>query len=170
MRRVSFSSTAPARSTSSALPAHHRHQRAGAHLRDGAEHRRLDQPRAARRGERRELAAGHRLQRAHLDEQLAADVGCEKARRAGEDLPHAVVVGDAGDDDVGCGGNAAGVGGDAQTAGRLRRVGGGALIPTEHIKALLAQPLRHRRAHAAETHNAEIHRLLPCHSACRQAL
>jgi hypothetical protein len=92
--------------------ANHGEQRAGLHLWNRPEHRRLDQPRAARFDQRLKLAAGHRLQRAHLDEQLALDVAFEEPGWAGENLPHAVIFGDAGNDDRGERGNAAGIGGD----------------------------------------------------------
>ena len=68
MRRVIFSSTGCARSTSSGAPADERDQLAVSDLRNGAEHRRIDEARPLRLHDRREFASGHRLQRAHFDE------------------------------------------------------------------------------------------------------
>ena len=137
-------------------PADHREQRASADLRDSAKHRRLDQPRAARFDQRRQLSAGHRLQRAHLDEQLSRHVGFEEAVRTAEDAARAVVFGDAGDDDFGAGGDPARIGGDGQSGRGRSLVGRIAVIPTDHGEALLAQPLRHRRAHSPESDNSKI--------------
>ena len=141
--------------------ADHGEQRAGLHLWDGAEHRRLDQPRAARFDQRHKLAAGHRLQRAHLDEQLARDVAFKEPGGAGENLSHAVVFGDAGNDDVGDRGNAAGIGGDTQPVRGQRLVRFGVLVPAGHVKTLLAQAAGYCRAHAAEADNAKFHQVLP---------
>ncbi len=157
------------------LAANHGEQRAGLHLWDRAEHRRLDQPRAARFDQRHKLAAGHRLQRAHLDEQLALDVAFEETGRAGENLSHAVVFGDAGNDDLGGRGNAAGIGGDTQSVRGQRLVRFGALVPARHVKSLLAQAAGYCRAHAAEADNAKFHKSSLCvahltHNNRRQAI
>ena len=126
-----------------------REQFAVADLRNSPEHRRFDQSRALGIDQRREFAPGHRLQRAHFDEQLALYVGGEKAVRAGENAAHAVIFRDDGDDDLGLRGNLAGIGRDPQSARREASVRVGIVIPARHLETLLAQPLRHCRAHSA---------------------
>jgi hypothetical protein len=116
---------------------HHRQQRSAARLWNGSEHRRLDQPCAARFDQRRELAACHGLQRAHLDEQFSLHVAGEKAVGAAENAPHPVIFRDAGDHNFGIGGNRSGVVGDAQSVRRQRLIRAGVVVPTDHVKALL---------------------------------
>ena len=130
-------------------------------MRDGAEHGRFDEPRALGIDQRRQLAAGHRLQRAHLDEQLALDVAGKKTVRPVENAPHAVILGDDGDHDLRLGGDLAGPGGDAQPIGRKRAGDVGVVIPAHDVKALPTQALRDRRAHPAQSDNSEIHDVLP---------
>ena len=74
---------------------------------------------------------------------------------------NSVVLGDAGNHDCGIGGNGSGIGGDPQSVGRKLLVGAGIVIPADQVEALLAQTLRYRRTHPAQTDNSNFHALLP---------
>ena len=74
MRRVRWSSTLRARCDVGGLPAEQREELALAHGRDRAEDRRIDQACALGGDRRRQFTMGHRLQRAHLDEELAGNI------------------------------------------------------------------------------------------------
>ena len=142
------------------LTADHGEQRAGLHLRDGAEHRRLDQPRTARFDRRRKLAAGHRLQRAHLDEQLALDVAFEEPAGPANILrtPWSSVMLEMTTSATVATPRALAAMRSPSAASAL---GLGALVPARHVKSLLAQTAGYCRAHAAEADNAEFHNVLP---------
>src|SRR5262249_52978537 len=135
----------------------HHHELALAHAWDYPEHRRIDQARAFRFDQRSELAAGHRLQRAHLDEQLAGDIAGEEAVVAAEQLSHSSVFGDDRDDDVGP--SRAGARADNDTRASARACAGSRVptIPSDDLELMLRESLRDRRAHAAETHQADLH-------------
>ena len=85
----------------------------------------------------------------------------EKTVRPVEDAPHAVILGDDGNHDLGLGGDLAGIGGDPQSVGRQRAVDVGVVIPAHDVEALLTQALRYRRAHPAQSDNSDIHDVLP---------
>jgi hypothetical protein len=173
MRRVRWSSTLRARSTSAASPAEQRQQLALAHGRDRAHDRGIDQARAPGTDHRCQLPMSHRLQRAHLDEKLVLDLARQESIRPGEDLPHALVLGDDGEHHVRRVGDGARVVHDPQAALCLCLAGLGVTVPGHYLAAALGEPLRNRCAHPPETDQTDFHLnhppatwLEPCHS-CR---
>ena len=101
----------------------------GPHLRDRAEHRRVDQPRTHALHLRRQLTAGHRLQGAHFDEQLVFHVAGQEPFRTVVDPAHAVIFGNDRDDEFGFSSNRAWIGGDRQAGLGERFICRTALIP-----------------------------------------
>jgi hypothetical protein len=139
------------------LAAEQRQELALAHGRDRAHDRRIDQARTRGLDDRCQLAMRHWLQRAHLDEQLALDVTGEESVGPGEDLPHALVLGDDGEHHVDFARHRARPVDHAQAALDLRLARLFAAIPCRHLAAALGQALPDRRAHAPETDQSDFH-------------
>jgi hypothetical protein len=140
------------------LAADHREQLAVARRRDRAEHRRFDQACAGRLDHRRKFAPGHRLQGAHVDEQLAADVAGQITVLAAKDVPYAAVFGDDRDHGVGAVGHRAGMRRDrhAVSGGGLHRHR--VAVPADHVEAGAGEPRLDGAAHAAQSDKADLHR------------
>src|SRR5262249_31217396 len=107
--------------------------------------------------QRRQFAVRHRLQGAHLDKQLAGDRAGEKSVAAGEDLPHALVLGDDRQHHVRCAGHRARTVDDAQPALAERIAGLAVAVPAHDLAAALVQTLGNRRAHPSETDQTDFH-------------
>ncbi len=107
------------------------------------------------RGEEAERAHRHRLQRAHLDEELAVDVDLEEAAVAFPQPARAAILGDDRQHGFGAGGDR------ARSVRRVRARVRGALharavaVPGDDAFAALLQALRHRHAHLAEPDQAD---------------
>ena len=103
----------------------------------------------------------HRLQRAHLDKELAGDVTGEKTILAGEHPAHAFIFGDDRKHDLGRRRDRAWILRRAHMialrGNRLR-----VLVPGDDLVAAFAQPLRDRRTHAPKANQTDFHRSPAC--------
>ena len=146
------------------LAADQREQFSVAHLRDGAEHRRLDQPRALGFDQRRQFARRHRLQRRHVDKKFARHIAAQKTIRSVENAAHIVIGGDDRNDDIGVGGNRARARHKRHAGGRQRRHRRAIAIPGDDVASVLPQPLAHCSAHSPQSDNPDLHTMLLFHS------
>ncbi len=127
-----------------------------AHGRNRTQHGGVDQACALGGNQGRQLAMGHRLQGAHLDEELAGCVTGQESVRTGKDAAHALVLGNDGENHVDRRRDLPRIGrclhAIALSGERL-----GVLVPGDHLAAAFGKPLRNRRAHASEADQTDFH-------------